>query len=190
MANKEDLRVKKTKKALYEALMALLSEKTFDAITVNELCEVAGIRRATFYKHYNDKFAFLTAFTHALRDRFDTLIYKNDDAHFSADYYVAYAKRIVGYISEHHRAVENLLKSTLFPMMLTIILEQNYHDTLVRLSESVKNGMKLSVSPEITAAACAGGVASAIYMWLMTGKVKTSEELSEEIGIIINNLLK
>lgn len=190
MANKEDLRVKKTKKALYEALMALLSEKTFDAITVNELCEVVGIRRATFYKHYNDKFAFLTSFTHALRNRFDTLIYKTDEKYFSADYYVAYAKRIVGYISEHSDAVANLIKSTLFPMMLTIILEQNYNDTLERLNASIECGMKLSTSPEITAATCAGGVASAIYMWLMTGKVKSPDELAEEIGVIIGNILK
>ncbi len=190
MAKKEDLRVKKTKKGLYEALIALLSEKTFDAITVRELCDSANIRRATFYKHYNDKFAFLTAFTQALRDRFDTLIYKSDEPYPSAIYYVAYAKRIVGYISEHEAAINNLMKSTLFPMMLTIIIEQNYADTLERLNASVAGGMKLGVATDTTAALCVGGVAAAIYTWICGGKQKPAEKFSEELGALILNILK
>jgi AcrR family transcriptional regulator len=74
MAVKEDLRVKKTKKALYDAFMTLLSEKQFEDITVNELCDAAGVRRATFYKHYSDKFDFLTAYVRLLRDRIDRMI--------------------------------------------------------------------------------------------------------------------
>jgi AcrR family transcriptional regulator len=190
MAKKEDLRVKKTKKGLYEALMALLSEKTFDAITVRELCDTANIRRATFYKHYDDKFAFLTAFTHALRDRFDTLIYKTDESYHTAKYYVAYAKRIVEYITEHEAAVNNLMNSTLFPMMLTIIIEQNYADTLERLNESVVGGMKLGVATDTTTALCVGGVATAIYLWVRGGKQKPADKFAEEIGALISNILK
>ncbi len=190
MAKKEDLRVKKTKKGLYEALMTLLSEKTFDAITVRELCDTANIRRATFYKHYDDKFAFLTAFTHALRDRFDTLIYKAEEPYPSASYYVAYAKRIVEYITEHEAAVNNLMNSTLFPMMLTIIIEQNRADTLERLNSSVAGGMKLSVAADTTASLCVGGVATAIYLWVRGGKEKPADVFSEEIGALISNILK
>ena len=49
---KEDLRVKKTKRVLTEAFFKLLNEKPFEEITVNELCDRADVRRATFYKHY------------------------------------------------------------------------------------------------------------------------------------------
>lgn len=190
MARKEDLRIKKTKKALYDALLTLLSEKTFDAITINELCEVAKIRRATFYKHYSDKFAFMTAFTHALRDRFDSFIWKADEQTFESKYYIDYAKRIVGYISEHSDAIDNLLKSSLFPVMLAIILEQNFRDTKERLDVSVKKGMKLNASPEVVAAMCSGGVAATIYLWLRDGRNKDAEKLAEEIGAVIENTLK
>ena len=43
MSGKEDLRVKRTKKALTKAFMKLLSVKSFEDITVNELCDEAGI---------------------------------------------------------------------------------------------------------------------------------------------------
>lgn len=77
MQNKDDLRVIRTKKALSEAFIELLNSKTFDEITVNELCEEAGIRRATFYKHYSDKYDFLTAYTRSLRDRFESSVWKS-----------------------------------------------------------------------------------------------------------------
>lgn len=56
---KIDVRVKRTYKQLTEALMELLSEKKFDDITVLEICDRASVHRATFYKHFVDKFDFL-----------------------------------------------------------------------------------------------------------------------------------
>ena len=190
MIEKEDLRVKKTKKALHTAFLTLLSEKTFEEITINELCETAGVRRATFYKHYADKFAFLTTFTQALRERFDHIIWKPSEFDTTTKYYVEYAKRIVTYISEHERAVENIIKSNLFHIVIAIILEQNYHDTKERLAKSEAEGMKLCASVETLSAMCTGGVASAIYYWLVEGKKKTKDELAEEIGAIINSTLE
>lgn len=52
----EDKRILKTKKNLKNSLVALLSEKPFEQITVKELCEVAQTSRITFYTHYNDKY--------------------------------------------------------------------------------------------------------------------------------------
>ena len=50
----EDRRVKKTKKAITNALITLLQTKELHAITVKELTEIADIHRATFYVHYED----------------------------------------------------------------------------------------------------------------------------------------
>lgn len=54
-----DLRTRKIYDALIEACEELLQEKSFDQITVSELCERARTRRATFYKHFSDKYDFL-----------------------------------------------------------------------------------------------------------------------------------
>lgn len=56
---KVDLRVQKTERALMEAMMVLLKNKPFEDITVSDLCQAATVRRATFYKHYRDKYDFL-----------------------------------------------------------------------------------------------------------------------------------
>lgn len=57
-----DLRVQKTHMALIQAFQTLISQKEFDKITVNELCDLALIRRPTFYKHFLDKYDFLSFF--------------------------------------------------------------------------------------------------------------------------------
>lgn len=64
MEEKTDLRIRKTYKALCDAFVTILEKKRFDDLTVNELCDEATIRRATFYKHFADKhdfFSFLSA---------------------------------------------------------------------------------------------------------------------------------
>ena len=49
MEEKTDLRIRKPYKALCDAFVTILEEKKFDDLTVNELCDEAMIRRATFY---------------------------------------------------------------------------------------------------------------------------------------------
>ena len=52
----EDKRIKKTKKILKQTLIDLLENKTFDQITVKELCDKSETSRITFYTHYSDKY--------------------------------------------------------------------------------------------------------------------------------------
>lgn len=51
-----DIRVIKSKKAIYDAFLSLRDKKELQKITVKELCEKAMINKSTFYSHYNDIF--------------------------------------------------------------------------------------------------------------------------------------
>jgi AcrR family transcriptional regulator len=56
-----DPRVTRTKNLIRDALKALLSEKNFESISVQDIAERATVNRATFYAHFQDKFALLDA---------------------------------------------------------------------------------------------------------------------------------
>lgn len=56
---KIDPRVKRTRQMLDQAFLELLAEKGFDAISVQDVTARAGVNRATFYAHFEDKFALL-----------------------------------------------------------------------------------------------------------------------------------
>src|SRR5918998_2646510 len=52
---KADARVKRTRDALGDALIALMHEKPFETITVQDVLDRAHVSRSTFYSHYSDK---------------------------------------------------------------------------------------------------------------------------------------
>ena len=52
---KTDARVRRTRDALGDALIALMQEKPFDTITVQHVLDRAHVSRSTFYAHYSDK---------------------------------------------------------------------------------------------------------------------------------------
>ena len=52
---KTDARVRRTRDALGDALVALMQEKPFETITVQDVLDRAQVSRSTFYSHYSDK---------------------------------------------------------------------------------------------------------------------------------------
>ena len=52
---KIDRRVARTRNLLRQALVTLIPEKGYAAITVEDICKAAAIGRSTFYAHYTDK---------------------------------------------------------------------------------------------------------------------------------------
>jgi AcrR family transcriptional regulator len=50
-----DARVRRTRDALGDALVALMQEKPFDTITVQDVLDRAKVGRSTFYAHFSDK---------------------------------------------------------------------------------------------------------------------------------------
>ncbi len=54
-ARKPDRRIQRTRTLLRDALMALIVERGYENITVQDIADKADIARATFYLHYKDK---------------------------------------------------------------------------------------------------------------------------------------
>lgn len=65
-----DLRVRRTYKFLWKALIELLMERNFEEISVTEICDRAMVHRTTFYKHYEDKYGLLA---HGIQDELKSL---------------------------------------------------------------------------------------------------------------------
>lgn len=51
-----NVRVRRTQKLLREALVELIEERGFEALTVGEITERAMVSRAAFYRNYRDKY--------------------------------------------------------------------------------------------------------------------------------------
>ncbi len=52
---KTDRRVERTRELLQKALIELIAERGYDAITIQDIVDRANVGRTTFYLHYNSK---------------------------------------------------------------------------------------------------------------------------------------
>ena len=68
---KEDMRTKRTKKALKKAIASLILEESIETISVTDICNEAEINRVTFYTHYNDKYELLHELLYDLGELID-----------------------------------------------------------------------------------------------------------------------
>ena len=104
-----DLRVRRTHKLLWEALMAELSERAFEEISVKDICERAMVHRTTFYKHYEDKYALLER---GMKHMYDALV--TDEEHqplsmFSVEQPPPYFVRLFEHAAQHQRFYKLML---------------------------------------------------------------------------------
>jgi len=126
MEKKIDLRLQKTYQSLNQAFTELLEEKRFEELTVGELCDRASIRRTTFYKHFADKYDY---FAFYIREMMDTLQHHlpQDTPSLSAAF-VHVCRELLDFLHVHSRMVSNIRDSSMFPLLLDILLDQFTRD--------------------------------------------------------------
>ena len=184
----EDARIKRTKESLIRTFGELLSEQLFENITINEICDRAGIRRATFYKHFNDKFDFLAYYIRSLREKF-----ARENAAVTAPdstnkYFIEYAREFINFLDSNEDFVNNVLKSSLSANIISIIVQENIDDTKRMLNKSISLGLMVPASVETTASMLTGGVATVILIWWAKGRQIPKDKLLEEISSVIESV--
>lgn len=80
LSNKESNRI--TRECLQTALIALMSQKSFDSISISEIVRRSGVSRTAFYRNYNSKDDILNEVCNVLLDALaDSFV----DFHFQND---------------------------------------------------------------------------------------------------------
>ena len=161
MERKLDLRIQKTYLALQTAFVELLEEKPFEELTVNELCDRAMIRRTTFYKHFADKYEFFAFFIREMVSTFRDQLPPDVMDGQAPEYFRQMSLELLRFQHLHERLVRNIEHSTMFPLLMSILLEQVTEDIRMVLRRSCP---ALSENPEKLngiAAFYAGGLLSA-----------------------------
>jgi Transcriptional regulator len=114
--NKDDRRIRKTKKALREGLAELIIEKDLHKITVRELTDRADVHRATFYSHYKDVYDLYEQLENVVVDGLSTVIINNKSSSYEELF-----KAIVDYVYDN---------SKLYYMLLNKNGNRNFRDRI------------------------------------------------------------
>lgn len=182
---KTDLRVIKTYSALTNAFYELLSQKHFEDITINELCNHAGIRRATFYKHFTDKNEFLTFVVRSVFEQYsksyDNQIHRSQPLHF----YMNVTRNILYFLTEHEQMVHLFAESSMYTQLMTIFTDEITKEITTYLREDVANGTVLPASPETTAQFFTGALVNCIKCWFASEHKLTEDEMLAEVQALL-----
>lgn len=74
--NNGDLRVIKTEQQIEQAFLQLLQQKSYRAITVQDILDTALINRSTFYRHYQSKAELAEYLVAQFRSQYETFLQK------------------------------------------------------------------------------------------------------------------
>lgn len=86
-ANNIDRRFQKSQQAMLEALIELMAEKTYDAISIKDIVEKANVGRSTFYDHYQAKDDLLkSGFDRLLEEALGHIEFAGEGHEISADF--------------------------------------------------------------------------------------------------------
>lgn len=98
---KEDLRVKRTRKLLCMSLFDLMQTAPFDKLSVNDICEKAMVHRATFYNHFNDKNDLLNFALDDIQEEMFEKSIENEAHQTPKEMYLALISNVIDFINEN-----------------------------------------------------------------------------------------
>lgn len=92
-----DRRVARTQRSLRDALIALIHERGWDVVTVQDICERADVGRSTFYVHFADKEELLLSGFELFRGQL------REHVAARADEPLAFLRPLIEHVREHQR---------------------------------------------------------------------------------------
>lgn len=170
-----DLRIQKTYLSLKTAFASLMEEKRFEDVTINELCQRAMLRRTTFYKHFADKYEFFAFFIRELADSFRDQLPPDVMDGGAGEYFLQMSQELVRFSHLHEKMVQNIVRSSMFPLLLSILLEEITEDVTLVLRRACPALLDCPGKLKGMAAFYAGGILSTFLHCLQKDSPITEE---------------
>lgn len=180
---KEDLRIRRTHKLLRDALFALLETKSFDEISVVDICDKAMVHRATFYKHFKDKYEFMEyAAKEKIREFYEMIIAHEDFSDLN-DIYRALIRNVMLFIEDNKQMFKisvSATENTFFNSIQKIISEE-----LLEFLQFTNRDRKMTLPPDIITHFLTGGLTVLLRWWIANDTGYTKEEMAKHIEDIL-----
>jgi AcrR family transcriptional regulator len=161
-----DRRVQRTQKLLREALFALIHEKNYDSIVVEDILKRADIGRSTFYMHFAGKDELLVSAMHTMLH--STQVTAPAVSVAPADQIISFSLPILEHVAHHLRAGQAkigprgraVIHEHLQGMLTELIADR------VRKVSQTRTGMAVHVPPDLCVAYVASTFILLLNWWL------------------------
>lgn len=186
---KVDIRVKRTYNQLFSALIKLLGEKSFDDLTVLEICDKAGIHRATFYKHFVDKYDFLnTCFNISLSNLTFDKIAESYTPETMKKSCMRMILKVLNFVEENQKVIVSLSTDRNSASFNTALNDAIANFIEERINTIRPENEKLSKTVPLLANYYAGAIVGIVKWWATNQSSYSKQDFLDFAEIKINDL--
>ena len=180
-----DRRVVRTRQMLRDALFALIEERGYDALSIQDITERANIGRATFYVHFQDKEQLLLASAKDLLDDLHRHLHP-----LSTSDVVARQQSLGVIVFEHvfeHAPVYRALLSERGAAVVVMLLRTDIA-ALVRemVIDQFVAAATVPLPVDMLAEYCGAALWSLVNWWLRNGFPRPAEEMGHLLWQLVN----
>ena len=186
-----DARIEKTKAALTYAFGQLLSEKSIEKITINELCNRANINRITFYNHYSDKYDFFSQLLQEINNK------ATKELHFRIvhsqnnieETLLTFIEICIDAFLEYKDIILSIVHNP-DNSIIVFMIKNSVSDLIKEVGNIIDNTTSNDPNGELLNAFISGGSCSLVYFWLSNIDKYSKESFIESSKLIIQGTLK
>ncbi|MDO4291498.1 MAG: TetR family transcriptional regulator [Eggerthellaceae bacterium] len=176
-----DIRAERTRSMLKGALEELLEEKPIEDISVSELCGRSTVRRATFYRHFDDKYAFIEWYLTTLTDRFLEEIGVPAEDMGLREYVETMHRKLIVFLGEHRSWFMRTMGRGAVAGSLDMIMGEIAVGVAAKVAEEVEAGrVDSAVDSEFVSLFYAGGMVHTLRRWMLTGEPFPTDKIVAE----------
>lgn len=180
--SKVDRRVLKSQEAIKTAIIALMAEKNFDDITIQDISDRANVSRGTIYLHYTDKYDLLDKLIETHMNELREMC----EAAAEMDY--IYATLIwFEYFESNYLFFSTMLASKGAPYFrsrfLDLLLEELKDE--VDVTAGKNHGLSEDAIIQFVASAYVG----VVEWWFTNGMPFPPQVMAEQVGILLDRIL-
>jgi AcrR family transcriptional regulator len=184
---KPDPRVVRTRQQLREALVSLIEEKGFDALTVRDITDRAELNRATFYLHYHDKQDLLEK---SLRDAIDELMTDlgastDEQRQLISDESPRPIQAVFEHVARHAHFYRVMLSAAGVPAFSAGVRDYMAEVTVRWLSALQPQPRHSRVPLEIVASSLSWSLLGVLIWWLEHDMPHSPEYMAEQFRLLI-----
>jgi AcrR family transcriptional regulator len=178
-----DRRTQRTRHALYTALLRMLTQRPWEEIDVQSLCDAANVGRSTFYEHFQNREQLLQA---CFADICQGFAEAGAARHAASEYSqstLAFVAPLIEHIGEQRAIFRALLGKR-----SNAYVRQQFQIILVDLvrAELDRRALRPVWRADALSHAMAGSIFSTIHWWVSGNQPRRAEEVVE----LIENLAR
>jgi AcrR family transcriptional regulator len=185
-----DLRSRRTRKWLQEALLSLMREKPFKEIQITEIADRAEVSRPAFYLHFHSKEELLLSHVDAVFEEFHNEL-SNEVAAGHID-----RQKFSVLLFQYWEKYSNVLRLVIQSDMQQILLERLREYVATIMAEIAKRKRKTKQEPQLNGFIVdfvAGGAYMLLTKWIMSEMPYTAEQMGNllsELTVPCESLVK